>query len=113
MNRFVACLVAFSAIAIVSQVAVSQSTASVNPDDLKHVFVPMPKGRIRAEANNVDKDWTPPVVHLRGNVQVRIYTAADKPRGAIVMRAEEVDINQTTGEISPRGNERMSVEDPK
>jgi lipopolysaccharide assembly outer membrane protein LptD (OstA) len=29
------------------------------------------------------------------------------------MRADEVDLNQTTGEISPRGNVRLTIEDIK
>jgi lipopolysaccharide assembly outer membrane protein LptD (OstA) len=39
-----------------------------------------------------------------------VYTATKDPQGAIVMLADEVDLNQTTGEISPRGNVRLTVE---
>lgn len=69
----------------------------------------MPKGLVRAEARQIDKDWNPPVVHLKGDAQVRIYTANKDPRGAIVMRADEVDLDEMTGEISPRGHVQLTV----
>ena len=83
MNHFVFRLAAVSAITIISQAAVSQ------------------------------KEWNPRIVHLKGNAQVRIYTATKSPRGAIVMRADEVDLNETTGEILPHGDVRLTVEDIK
>lgn len=80
MSRFMLCLTALFSMPIVSQVAISQRTVATNPDELKHVLVPMPKGIVRAEARDIDKEWTPPIVHLKGNAYVRIYTAAKAPR---------------------------------
>jgi lipopolysaccharide assembly outer membrane protein LptD (OstA) len=111
MNHCVFRLAAISAITIISQAAVSQRANDTNPDEIKSVVVPMPKGIVRAEANNIDKEWNPRIVHLKGNAQVRIYTATKSPHGAIVMRADEVDLNETTGEILPCGDVRLTVED--
>jgi lipopolysaccharide assembly outer membrane protein LptD (OstA) len=113
MNRSVVRVAAISAMTIISQAAVSRSAAESNPTAIKHIVVPMPKGLVNAEARNIEKDWTPPIVHLKGNAYVRIYTATKSPRGAVTMRADEVDLNQTTGEISPRGNVRLTVDDIK
>jgi lipopolysaccharide assembly outer membrane protein LptD (OstA) len=111
MNRFVGRLVAISAMTIICQAAVPQSATLTNRDETKSILVPMPKGLVRAEAHDIDKEWTPRIIHLKGNARVRIYTATKAPRGAIVMQADEVDLNQATGEISPRGNVRLIVED--
>src|SRR5258706_2147328 len=55
------------------------------------------------------------VVQLRGNVQIRTccVQAPDgskkrPPRQVVMMRAEEVDFNQETGEMDVRGNVRVS-----
>lgn len=101
-----------SALTVISQAAVSHS-ADTKASEIKHVDVPMPNGIVRAEAHDIDKDWTPPIVHLKGNAYLRIYTVTKAPRGAIVVRADEVDLNQTTGAIFPRGNVRLTVEDIK
>jgi hypothetical protein len=93
MNRFVIHLTVISAMTIISQAAVSQSGIGTHPDEIKSIIVPMPKGIVRAEAKDIDKEWTPRIVHLRGNAVVKIYAATKAPRGAIVMRADEVDLN--------------------
>jgi hypothetical protein len=56
MNRLICPLAAIAAITIISQAAVSQSAAGTNLYEIKHVDVPMPKGIVRAEAQNIDKD---------------------------------------------------------
>jgi lipopolysaccharide assembly outer membrane protein LptD (OstA) len=113
MKRFVVPLAVASAMTIICQVAASQDASGINPEEAKYVAVPMPKGLVSAQANEIDKEWSPRVVHLKGNARVRIYTATKDPHGAIVMQADEVDLNQSTGEISPRGNIRITVEDIK
>jgi hypothetical protein len=75
VSHFVFRLAAISAITIISQAAVSQSATDTNPDEIKSVVVPMPKGIVRVEANTIDKEWNPRIVHLKRNAQVRIYTA--------------------------------------
>jgi len=111
MNRTAIFLSTIFALTILSQAGASQSAVESNSAEIKSVPVPMPNGLVRAEAREINRDWAPPMVHLKGDANVRIYTATKNPRGVIVMRADEVDINQTTGEISPRGNVRLTVED--
>jgi lipopolysaccharide assembly outer membrane protein LptD (OstA) len=113
MKRFAVPLAVASAITVICQVAVSQVASATNPEETKYLVVPMPKGRVRAQANKIDREWSPSVVHLKGNARLRIYTATKDPHGAIVMQADEIDLNQSTGEISPRGNIRLTVEDIK
>jgi lipopolysaccharide assembly outer membrane protein LptD (OstA) len=83
--------------------------------DLKHILTAMPdgKGRLRLAATSVDTDWAASIVHLKGNVRVEIWTTAKNPGQAMVLRADEVDYHENTGEISPRGNVRLTVEDAK
>ena len=81
--------------------------------EIKSIPVPMPKGLVRAEALDIIKDWNPPIVHLKGNAKVRIYGAIKAPRGVIVLQADAVDLNQATGDIAPRGNVRLSIEETK
>jgi lipopolysaccharide assembly outer membrane protein LptD (OstA) len=90
-------------------------TVGSGGQDLKHVLTAMPdgKGRLRLEATHIDKDWTASVVHLKGNVRMEIWTTAKNPGQAMVLRADEVDYHENTGEISPRGNVRLTVEDAK
>lgn len=113
MNRFVVRLAVSSAFTIMSHAAVSQSATPTNPTEVKSILVPMPRGLVRAEALDIVKEWSPSVVHLKGNARVIIYTATKNPRGVVVMQADAVDLNETTGEISPRGNVRLAVEDIK
>jgi lipopolysaccharide assembly outer membrane protein LptD (OstA) len=42
-----------------------------------------------------------------------MYTATKDPRGVMVMQADEVDLNQITGDIFPRGNVRLTIEGVK
>lgn len=105
------CFIFLAVILISTVISPSQSTSGAVSAELKTVPVPMPKGLVRARALDVVKDWNPPIVHLRGNAQVRIYTAAKNPRGAIVLQADTVDLNQTTGEITPHGNVRLNIEE--
>jgi lipopolysaccharide assembly outer membrane protein LptD (OstA) len=94
-------------------IAPSESVPRDRNMEIKSVPVPMPKGLVRAEAFDIVKDWNPPIVHLKGNAKVRIYSTAKAPRGVIVLQADVVDLNQTTGDITPRGNVRLTIEDIK
>jgi lipopolysaccharide assembly outer membrane protein LptD (OstA) len=113
MKRFVVPLAVACALTVIGQVAVPQDVSGTNPEEIKYLVVPMPRGRVSAQASKIDREWSPRIVHLKGNARVRIYTATQDPHGAIVMQADEVDLNQSTGEISPRGNIRITVEDVK
>jgi lipopolysaccharide assembly outer membrane protein LptD (OstA) len=113
MKRFVLGIAIACAMAIVPQLAVSQSGTSNDAQGLKHVLTTMPdgKGRIRIAATRIDKDWASSVVHLKGDVRVEIWTTTRYPGHATVLYADEVDYHENTGEISPRGNVRLMVED--
>ena len=113
MNRLVIPLALASATTMMCQTPTSQAPGAANPTETKYVLVPMPKGLVSAQADEIDKDWSPRIVHLKGNARVRIYTATKDPHGVIVMRADEVDLNESTGDISPRGNVRLTVEERK
>jgi lipopolysaccharide assembly outer membrane protein LptD (OstA) len=93
------------------QVSLSEVSSTPDRTQAKHIVVPMPKGRVYAEADEIDKNWSSHIVHLKGNVHVKVYTATKDPRGAMVMQAEEVDLNESTGDISPRGDVRLTIEE--
>jgi lipopolysaccharide assembly outer membrane protein LptD (OstA) len=97
---------------IVSQVALPQSAANVGLQDVKHMAMPDGKGRVRMAADNIDKDWAASVVHLKGSVTLEIW-ASKGSQEATVLRADEVDYNLKTAQISPRGNVQLRVEDTK
>ena len=59
MKRFVVPLAVASAMTVIGQVAVSQDASGINPEEAKYVLVSMPKGLVRAQANKVDKGWSP------------------------------------------------------
>lgn len=94
---------------LVSQNAIPQSTGGSNPDEIKHLDVPVPKGIVRAQAQQIEEQWNPPIVHLKGEVSVRIYPDAKTRSAAVIVQADQVDINQTTGKISPRGNVHLDI----
>jgi lipopolysaccharide assembly outer membrane protein LptD (OstA) len=99
---------------IVSQVALPQSAANLGPQDVKHMAMAMPdgKGRVRMAADNIDKYWAASVVHLKGSVTLEIW-ASKGSQEATVLRADEVDYNLKTAQISPRGNVQLRVEETK
>ncbi len=113
MNRFTACLLAISMMPLVSQNAISQSTSGSNPDEIKHVGCARAPRDRPAQAQQVEKQWNPPIVHLKGKVSVRIYPDAKTRSAAVIVQADQVDIDQTTGQISPRGNVHLGVADVK
>jgi len=113
VNRFVMPLALASAMTMMCQPPGSQVPGATSPTEAKHIVVPMPKGRISAQADEIDKDWSSLIVHLKGNARVRIYTATKDPHGVMIMRADEVDLNQSNGDISPRGNVRLTIEERK
>ena len=108
MNRLVIPLALASAMTMTCQ-----PPSAASPTETKYIRVPMPRGLVSAQADEIDKGWSSRVVHLKGNARVRIYTATKNPHGVMVMRADEVDLNQSTGDISPHGNVRLTIEERK
>ncbi len=91
--------------------AFAQSDMRGGGADLKHRVMAMPdgKGRIALQANRMDGDWSPSVLHLQGDVRVEIWTTAKAPDHAMVLSADEVDYNEVTGDLIPRGNVKVVV----
>ncbi len=108
MNRLVVPLALASAMTMMCQ-----TPSAASSTETKYILVPMPKGRVSAQADEIDKDWSSHIVHLKGNARVRIYTSTKDPHGVMVMRADEVDLNENTGDISPRRNVRLTIEESK
>jgi len=110
MKRFGLAFTISSALTVVPQHAVSQ-----NPQDMKHLLTTMPegKGRIELIALNIDRSWTPPVVHLKGNVRIEIRTSPKNAREVTILHADEAEYHEDTGEILPRGNVRVTIEEAK
>ena len=73
-------------------------------------------------ADSIERDaptlkWNPSVIHLRGNVEIRRSIALALPereqresRMYLIVRADEADYHEDTGEIAPRGNVRVSFQ---
>jgi hypothetical protein len=100
-----------SVMTLVPQNAISRRASGSNPDEIKHVDVPVHHGIVRAQAQQVEEQWNPPIGHLKGKVSVRIYPDAKTRSAAVLVQADQVDIDQTTGQISPRGNVHLGVAD--
>ena len=113
MKGLAMCFAVQCALMIASQSAIAQSAIRADEADAKHMLTTMPegKGRLRLLANSINRDWASSVVHLKGNVRVEIWTTAKNPGQAVVLRADEVDYNESTGEISSRGNVRLKLEE--
>jgi hypothetical protein len=87
-----------------------------NGEEIKVLGTTLPEGRgsVRLSAMSMDRDRSPPVIHLKGNVRVEMVPAPSRgPHKVIVLRADEADFYEQTGEIQPRGNVRVTVEEPR
>lgn len=82
-----------------------------------HVTRPIPGGRgsrVVLSASTIQRDLTnkssEPILHLRGNVELKMITCARSPQGAVacdgamVLHADSVDYNEQTGSIDAQGN---------
>jgi lipopolysaccharide assembly outer membrane protein LptD (OstA) len=88
----------------------SQTDSRADSQEVKHILTTMPSGaRLTIAANTIDKDWTSSIIHLKGNVLVEVW-AKNSPK-ITILHADEVDYNETTGKLSPRGNVDLIVND--
>lgn len=112
MKRLALALV-FTCSMMIAARSVSQgdTAAGDNKPELKRIMTTMPegKGSLRLSAISIDRDWSPPITHLKGNVQVEIWSTPRKNNTVTVLRADEADYYENTGEIVPRGNVRVTV----
>jgi lipopolysaccharide assembly outer membrane protein LptD (OstA) len=103
------------ALVIASHSAIAQSATRADEADPKYMLTTMPegKGRLRLVAYSIDRDLASSVVHLKGSVRAEIWATAKNPGQAMVLRADEVDYNEITGEICPHGNVRVTLEEAR
>src|SRR4051812_11673307 len=97
-------------------------------DDQKHFDFHTPNAHMTFTADNIQRQDSNPaasakfaaVVQLRGNVQIRTCCiqaptsnknkSAPPPRLVVLMRADEADFNQQTGEMDVRGNVHVNLQ---
>ena len=88
---------------------------------VKHLSVPALTSLrpLSVSAMDITKDLPyPSVIHLKGNVEIRTpvcLATAENPAGwscdgSVVLRADEADLHEDTGEIDARGNVRVTRE---
>ncbi len=88
-----------------------------------HLTRPFPKdgpGRVEVTASSAQRDLSSKesesILQLRGNVEVRMITCGPARRndvvvcdeGSMILHADAVDYNETTGEIDARGAVRVT-----
>ena len=77
-------------------------------------------------ADSIERDaptlkWTPSVIHLKGDVEIRRSIALALPKSEeqsqrdmyLIVRADEADYHEDTGEIVPRGNVHVAFQPMK
>jgi len=117
MKRLFFALGIVGVLAIFSLAATSQHGSSLylgfaETPDSKHVETTTPAGQpVTLVADSIDKDWNSAVVHLKGNVLMKIRPAGKNATNLTVVRADEGDYYEKTGEFSPRGNVWLTVRD--
>ncbi len=115
-------------VVIACQISVFASLAVCQDKEARterlHVTRPFPEttpGRVELTASSIERDLSSKasesILQLKGNVEVRMITCGrNKSRdngvicdeGSMVLHADAVDYNETTGEISARGNVHLT-----
>ena len=82
-----------------------------------HMLIGTPQGhRVELTATSIERDVsskeTQLTLHLKGNVTIRLITCVPSGKdnaceGAMVLRADEAEYHQDTGEFEARGNVRV------
>jgi len=95
--------------------AVAVLCVVASAQDRKHYLSTMPddKGRLSIVADNIDKNWTSSEVHCKGGVLVEIWPGTKGYSIGTVIHADEVDLNEKSGEFSVRGNVKVTLENRK
>ena len=85
-----------------------QTTGQVAPDPLKHLTTARIDGALggaRLSAVNIERDVPyPSTVHLKGSVEIRV--------AGFILRADEADYNEKTGEIDAHGDVKVTPTSP-
>ncbi len=107
MVSFPSAVLAFDSLA-----AKPQNLTDASTKNEVHISTTLPSGQpVRLSALSVDRNWVTFVTHLRGNVQVEMRETVQGGTLYFVVRADEADFNEKTGELTPRGNVRITHEE--
>ena len=105
--------------------AISQERTA---DQRLHILAPGLGIGANLIADSIERDaptlkWSPSVIHLKGNVEIRRSIKLSLPQGEqeaqdvskagrayLIVRADEADYREDTAEITPRGNVRVSIQ---
>lgn len=89
-------------------------------NQLKHLSVPAGTSLrpLSVSARDITRELPyPSVIHLKGSVEIRtpVCTGTAEPGkwtcdGSVVLRADEADLHEDTGEIEARGNVKVTRE---
>lgn len=86
-----------------------------------HMVVYLEKTPLRLSANAIDREaptlnWTPSVIHLKGDVEIRMpYKQLTTPDAHLymVIHTDEADFSEKTQDLQLRGNTHITVEPAK
>lgn len=79
--------------------------------ELKRVMTTAPDngGTLRMTAISIDRQWNPPVTHLKGRVLVEILSQHNPAHQVTMVHADEADYFEETGELVPEGHVRITL----
>lgn len=109
MKKLLLALAFVSVVAFLSQRSVAQT-------ERKYLQTTLPeaKGRLSVYADSIDKEWTLSTTHFKGSVAATIWPDGKGYSAyATVLHADEIDLNEKNGELSARGNVRLTMEPRK
>jgi len=109
---FMAALAAITALAGPAQT--KPAAAPSAGSGAKEVLTTLPSDEpIRMRAVNIDRNWDTSMTHLKGDVEITIRVAQKDGERRVVIRADEASVDEKSGEITPTGRVRITMEEPK
>ena len=88
---------------------------AIGQDNMLSLMATGPLGRVTLEADSIKRQPSyPSVIQLKGNVEIKTKTVVqDSPLSLMIMvvRADEADYHEDTGEIEARGTVRVDYRD--
>ena len=108
--RFKPCWM-IGAVALTTQAATQQNEPPLPPTEIKQVMTTVADtgDSVRMYALQIEKSWTDSSIHLTGKVRLVVGKLSASGSHAIVITADEVTLNERTGEIVPSGNVRIAL----
>jgi hypothetical protein len=108
--------------AVFAPQGIGQENKPTEPKEALHLSAGTGRANIHFVADSIERQdppMPPPshyasVVRLKGNVVIRTCClqkgAKNQPKQVMIMRADEADFHQETGEIEARGNVRVNFQ---